>query len=89
MFIISFEGPLTVAGTNTIVGTVQGGHLCTKDVEKRVGVYLDVLKPVVQSFIKEIVPDVAISSLWNELTAEQTPKTDFHLNDFLEYSSIK
>jgi len=56
-------GPLIVAGTNTIVGTVQGGHYCTKDVVKRVGIYQDVLKPVVQSFIKKIVPDVAFSSL--------------------------
>jgi len=56
-------GPLTVTGTNTIVGIVEGGEDCTHEGVRRVGIYQDVLKPVVQSFIKKIVPDVDCSSL--------------------------
>jgi len=52
-------GPLTLSGTNTIVGIVQTGEPCTKEGVRRVGVYQDVLKPVVQSFIRKIVPDVS------------------------------
>ena len=63
MLIISFAGPLTVTGTNTIVGIVEGGEDCTHEGVRRVGIYQDVLKPVVQSFIKKIVPDVDCSSL--------------------------
>jgi len=56
-------GPLTLTGTNTIVGIVQKGEKCKYEGVRRVGVYQDILKPVVQSFIKKIVPDVDISSL--------------------------
>merc|ERR1712136_89869 len=50
-------GPLTVAGTRIIVGIVQNGIHCA-DPGRRVGIYQDVLKPVVQCFIAEIVPEL-------------------------------
>jgi len=56
-------GPLTVAGTSTIVGIVELGESCMGQGRRRVGVYQDVLKPVVQSFITKIVPDVDHPSL--------------------------
>jgi len=54
-------GPLTVAGTSIIVGIVETGEECEKEPVRgwaRVGIYQDILKPVVQSFIMKIVPDV-------------------------------
>merc|ERR1712126_678130 len=50
-------GPLTVAGTRIIVGIVMTGIHCA-DPGRRVGIYQDVLKPVVQCFIAEIVPEL-------------------------------
>ena len=57
VFIISLVGPLTVAGTRIIVGIVTTGIHCA-DPGRRVGIYQDVLKPVVQCFIAEIVPEL-------------------------------
>jgi len=55
-------GPLTLAGTNTIVAIVSKGESCTTQGVRRVGVYQDVLKTVVQSLITKIVPDAEFSS---------------------------
>jgi len=66
-------GPLTIAGTGIIVGIVEGGEDCGKDLPEgvtRVGIYQDVLKPVVQSFIMKIVPDV------NSPSRPQRPQWD-------------
>ena len=52
-------GPLTKSGTNVIVGIVQEGIPCDWDNFRRVGIYVDLLKPEVQKFIKEVVPDLS------------------------------
>ena len=54
-------GPLTMEGTNVIVGIVQLGWACARPHERRVGVYQDVLKSKAQAFIRSIVPDVEIA----------------------------
>jgi len=59
-------GPLTVAGTNRIVGIVENGIHCEKDQGRRVGIYQDVLKPVVQCFIAEIVPELEFVRMFVE-----------------------
>ena len=46
-----------MAGTKIIVGIVMTGIHCA-DPGRRVGIYQDVLKPVVQCFIAEIVPEL-------------------------------
>ena len=55
-----FKGPLTISGTNIIVGIVEAGESCYDRIRNRVSAYIDVRRNDVQNFIKQIVPDLEI-----------------------------